>query len=355
MPPGTERRGRRRLTDEERRQREEQRSIKKASKRAQTVAVVDAAPRAQQASTALSGSQIIQMLNHSQVDSSQDSSACVRFGGPGAWGRPAAPAAPSAPSAVACGSARSVHEFLQESSSDEDETAAASSARAMASMAHDKEHIVTHLRDMAVGSDGLIYPADTQDHCWYCADAFDSVPVMLPVKRQNREFRDTARGCKRFEVDYNFCSFNCAKAWALDRGMLTSVALLGELYRNLTGRSGGIRPAPTLRVLAKFGGRATSGLACGLTVEQFRAEHCPLRLPPDETHSVSRIVQELRAACWPKSVQLHITEKSTVVPRPLPHTQRPAARFRGRYERSAPMQPGTLEAVVSVVPRTGGA
>lgn len=45
--------------------------------------------------------------------------------------------------------------------------------------------------------------------CWYCTFPFTTVPVYIPISRPSKTERHT------YQLTGNFCSFNCAKAYAL--------------------------------------------------------------------------------------------------------------------------------------------
>jgi hypothetical protein len=69
-----------------------------------------------------------------------------------------------------------------------------------------------------------------------------------------------------WKVDCMFCSWSCAKSYALDRCQLSAAALLPLLRKQVTGQrvSDSIKPAPPRTALAMFGGP--------LSIEEFRAD-----------------------------------------------------------------------------------
>lgn len=83
--------------------------------------------------------------------------------------------------------------------------------------------------------------------CWWCCHQFDTHPVCAPVKYNEHKDLFTVIGC--------FCSFNCAKAYAMkDMRNNSSIALNSFLYKRVTGQLAHIKPAPPKTVLKMFGG-----------------------------------------------------------------------------------------------------
>lgn len=116
--------------------------------------------------------------------------------------------------------------------------------------------------------------------CWYCSYPFTTVPVFLPVSRPIKTERHA------YKLVGNFCSFNCAKAYALlnvhDRDCLHHLSILAFLVwhrpKYCCRRPGrphpcdcvclslphGIRLPPNYTELQRYGGTKT--------ISQFRKD-----------------------------------------------------------------------------------
>ena len=94
--------------------------------------------------------------------------------------------------------------------------------------------------------------------CWWCVHSLPQLPcIHLPTRYDDK--RD------RFETRGNFCSWQCAKAWALDQNNARSgeiQMLLMMLRRRAIGRYEPLWPAPKREALKIFGG--------SMTIEEFR-------------------------------------------------------------------------------------
>lgn len=109
------------------------------------------------------------------------------------------------------------------------------------------------------------WPRTTKYHCWYCVHAFDTCPVALPTRYDDRR--------KIFYVVGVFCTWGCAKKYNLERDSVNktnSATLLTLLRHRLLGSqkykdatSYSITIAPERNRLLCFGG--------DLTIEQFRS------------------------------------------------------------------------------------
>jgi hypothetical protein len=128
----------------------------------------------------------------------------------------------------------------------------------------------------------------TSAPCWWCRHPFTSIPVSLPLRYEedSAEYRakmvelntrvPAGQRADFFETEGVFCSFECAKAYALEQHVLVpdgtylaSLGLLDMLRRKAAGggvfathTSAPIRSAPSWRLLAAYGGP--------LSIEQFR-------------------------------------------------------------------------------------
>lgn len=94
--------------------------------------------------------------------------------------------------------------------------------------------------------------------CWWCVHGLPQLPcIHLPTRYDDK--RD------RFETRGNFCSWQCAKAWALDQNNARSgeiQMLLMMMRRRAIGRYEPLWPAPKREALKIFGG--------SMTIEEFR-------------------------------------------------------------------------------------
>ena len=107
--------------------------------------------------------------------------------------------------------------------------------------------------------------------CWWCVHALpvdpasgnaasrhDVTPIHLPVKYDSK--------LNRFSCIGNFCSWQCAKAYALDMGTSRSgeiQSFLAMMRRRSIGRYESLWPAPKREALACFGG--------SMTIDEFRS------------------------------------------------------------------------------------
>lgn len=140
------------------------------------------------------------------------------------------------------------------------------------------------------------WPRTTDVHCWYCAEPFNTIPIMIPGR--------LCRRSKRLMDCYGtFCSFDCAKYYVQhtarhDRG--NQMSLLAYLHKLTTGRVASIAPlnprdpkdvAPTFQALIKFGGY--------MTIDEFRASRKTLPPNDSERGAVTEIVQLMEKKCVP--------------------------------------------------------
>lgn len=95
--------------------------------------------------------------------------------------------------------------------------------------------------------------------CWWCVHALpDVTPIHLPVKYDSK--------LNRFSCIGNFCSWQCAKAYAIDMGTSRAgevQSFLAMMRRRSIGRYEPLWPAPKRQALACFGG--------SMTIEEFRS------------------------------------------------------------------------------------
>lgn len=100
------------------------------------------------------------------------------------------------------------------------------------------------------------WPDKSSVCCWWCCHTFDTVPVPLPVHYDDRYDMFSVRG--------NFCSWGCAKAYALhNRSPLGNHSeLLAMLRRRVEGKCMSIKAALDRSQLSMFGGT--------LEIKEFR-------------------------------------------------------------------------------------
>ena len=104
-----------------------------------------------------------------------------------------------------------------------------------------------------------IWPKKTSIACYWCCHEFDTVPIPIPVKYENKKFR--VYGC--------FCSYNCAAAYIFDSqkyDMWSQYSLLNFMYKKLHPKSkiDKIDISPPRYILKKFGGFAS--------IEEYRED-----------------------------------------------------------------------------------
>jgi hypothetical protein len=115
--------------------------------------------------------------------------------------------------------------------------------------------------------------------CWWCCHTFDNHAIHLPYKYDER--RD------HFHTTGHFCSWNCAKAYALDNHKVKG----GIICENLTLMKKRSHPenkttltstAPSRLALKVFGGT--------LTIEEFRHNHDTVKVRlPNESHMLQEV------------------------------------------------------------------
>lgn len=92
-------------------------------------------------------------------------------------------------------------------------------------------------------------------NCWWCTHTFDTLPVCAPTTYDPK--RDI------FKVHGTFCSFECAKAYTVDRkSAYIDTSMITLLNKRLTGQLTRVYSAPPRQALQRFGGE--------MTIEAFR-------------------------------------------------------------------------------------
>lgn len=116
-------------------------------------------------------------------------------------------------------------------------------------------------------AEGQQWPDRTDLACMWCEHTFDWAPVGAPV------YHDAKRDVYRLK--WNFCSFNCCKAWMQDK-QLSSVSNIFWMATRLYGKKSeyrqrieGIQAAPRKEALKKYGG--------WMSIEDFRANGMLIR------------------------------------------------------------------------------
>ncbi len=113
--------------------------------------------------------------------------------------------------------------------------------------------------DPCVLEDSATWPQSSPFACWWCAHTFSSYPKVVPTSIHG----------KTVQVTGNFCSWNCAKAYAVKR--FRSLALFNTMYRGLFGENSTmVSSAPSPLCLKTFGGT--------LSIDEYRKSfQCPDR------------------------------------------------------------------------------
>ncbi len=123
--------------------------------------------------------------------------------------------------------------------------------------------------------DGQQWPEKTDLACLWCEEQFGWAPVGAPVYYNHKK--------DQFVLKWNFCSFNCCKAWMLEKRM-PQVSNVFWLAMRLFGRRTenhrrleGIQPAPRKEALQKYGG--------WMSIEEFRSNGQLIR--PANPHGIN--------------------------------------------------------------------
>lgn len=114
-------------------------------------------------------------------------------------------------------------------------------------------------------SSTIAFSEDRRYRCWWCTLSIDAEPVGCPLGVSEDE------GQKTYSTDGIFCSFNCVKAYILDKERTdvtykTSHVLLAHMVCDMNGCVSpvSVEPAPDKRLLSEYGGF--------MTEDQYR--HC---------------------------------------------------------------------------------
>jgi hypothetical protein len=118
--------------------------------------------------------------------------------------------------------------------------------------------------------------------CWWCCHPFDGCPVHLPYKYDDRR--------NHFHTTGHFCSWNCAKAYALDNhkvkgGIICEIITLMKKRSHPENKTTLTSIAPSRLALKVFGGT--------LTIEEFRHNHDTIKVRlPNESHILQEVKQQ---------------------------------------------------------------
>ena len=102
------------------------------------------------------------------------------------------------------------------------------------------------------------WPRRTDVWCWHCCHPFDTSPLPMPIKYDER--RDA------FVVTGTFCSWSCMKTYNSESAnyLKNVISMLIRMFiKRCTGSTAPVRPAPPRVKLRAFGG--------SMGIEEFRA------------------------------------------------------------------------------------
>ena len=126
---------------------------------------------------------------------------------------------------------------------------------------NDSKYIKKKLKDILYefidGNSRNSWPLSVNIKCMWCCHNFKNIPVAVPHQYIN----------KKFHVQGNFCSFNCAASYIFNSNIVPSekwerYSLLNLLKKNLTDNNEKITLAPPRETLKEFGGF--------YTIDEFR-------------------------------------------------------------------------------------
>ena len=109
--------------------------------------------------------------------------------------------------------------------------------------------------------------------CWWCCHEFDTTPLSMPYKHDERR--------NKFYTAGHFCSWSCMKSYAIDKyGLSRGGLICGNIVmmrKKLFNQIGHVKPAPNRYNLKVFGG--------DMTIEAFRKNHTIDTIPPKPIES----------------------------------------------------------------------
>lgn len=134
------------------------------------------------------------------------------------------------------------------------------------------------------------WPESTSVSCWNCTYGFDTIPIPLPGKYDRATGK--IKGCTGV-----FCSFNCAKRYAIgasaqNANWMLQSSLLSVLHKRIVGKTVQIRPALPSIVLERYGGV--------VSIEQYRLGFLTLPGTAEQGDDVhAPLMEMLDANCVP--------------------------------------------------------
>lgn len=100
-------------------------------------------------------------------------------------------------------------------------------------------------------------PLYTNIKCWWCRNNFNTSPIGIPISHYIKKDNND-NDIHVFEVEGNFCSFSCCKAYLLQElpnvYYKNSISLLSYLYKLYFNKTIDIEPSPSWKLLKEYGG-----------------------------------------------------------------------------------------------------
>ena len=101
--------------------------------------------------------------------------------------------------------------------------------------------------------------------CWWCCHPFEGTDLHLPYHHDDRT--------KKFKTMGHFCSWECMKAFNLDRNGINKAGIISTyitlLRKRVEGKANQTRPAPNRFTLKMFGGP--------FTIDEFRSNSTQIK------------------------------------------------------------------------------
>lgn len=110
--------------------------------------------------------------------------------------------------------------------------------------------------------------------CWWCCHSFDWEPLHFPYDFKSNVFHTTG----------NFCSWECMKAYAIDKNRLGECEYITLMRKRMEGKISCTKKAPSRYSLKMFGGT--------VDIEDFR-KGCPIVIKiPGEIFQKQEVFKE---------------------------------------------------------------
>lgn len=158
------------------------------------------------------------------------------------------------------------------------------------------------------------WPATTATLCWYCCHPFDTQPLPMPIRYDDR--RDL------FHVVGSFCSWGCMKTYNLDSCSYmrhVNSTFITLFHKRCTGKLQGIRPSPPRLALEAFGGT--------MSIDEFRrCEKVYQILPPKmimHRPVVEEVPARMRERPTPQQMQDSVSFKDATTQNDMLRLRRP--------------------------------